>query len=1498
MKVSEYIFDQVKKGNLDTTTGKALLEEVIPDDIAIVGISCEYTNVKDVFEFYYVNKYGMRGFKEFPEQRVQYIPKDHDYLNKGAEHLKTTPEEFLERLCKEKGSYLDDIDTFDPEFFGITKEEAEYIDPTHRLVMKHSYLALEDAGIRLDEVKDSKTAIYVGKDKSITANYRSEIEEDSNYVNSGCWEGILASRLNYIYNLSGGSFVIDTACSSSLVATHLAVKTLRDKEIDTAIVGGIALGLFPRQGSVLDQYSNVETPRAFLKVFDAESQGTIFGEGVGIVILKRLKDAIANNDNIYSVIRGSMINSDGKSNGLTAPNPHAQKDLLLETYERSHISPETVEYIDAHGTGTKLGDPIEVRGLTDAFKKYADKKGYCALTSLKGNIGHTVGAAGVGGLIKMSLALRNKEIFPNESFEAPNEYIKLVDSPFYIPTKVSPWKKGKYPRRGGISSFGFSGTNAHVILEEYETPTENVDDGQVYPFVFSAQSSEQLAQVLKKFVRHANYMTSYRLKDVSYTLIHKRNHFKTSVGFKAQSMTELMDNIKSAITVVETGTNTDEIYTSDTQVISSDMKKMQQHRLKTGYDQFTLDELIKLYMDGYDMALESFEFEGVMTCSLPTYEFKREVLWANVKKYNTYAQAGPSLTIKSTLIKQQVLKTESSDVYSVILSPEDWFVDDHRIGGKRTFSGTTYTELAAELAGLYFETSAFTLEKLYFKKLIQLEDKKRKFLIHVNKTSSKQLDIEVFSYENEDMDNYSTHATFSMKRAEDILIEQVDVNTAFEPYLQTANFGSEENNFFKGRWDFMKHQFRLTRKSSSEVLLSLTLEDEYLEDLNEFHLHPSILDGILGAMVYERAQSYNKTYLPLSYGKFTYTGKRFTQTVYSTTEFLYDTYDDHDVISAQISVYNGNGEVVAYLDKYIMKSFANVYFKPYVHEIVWEQSTINIIDEITPLLLDKKVLVVTDLDLDISRNIELDQAIDCSYADYRQVKEMKVADKYDFVIYAPWLSRETPESHELEHEMLHYFDFAKTVNKVVKKNGKVLIVADNGFTLDPNHTKVNPLNYSLLSSGRVLGLENTGFKTQMIHMHPFNINKILSAALLDDLDGKKVLWDNNIIYEETIIEKKELEPKEVIVTDQDCVIVTGGYGGIGLEYIEQLLNMNKDTHIAIVGRTDTWEVLKEKEQLTTVEADKLAKINKLKLKGTNMAFHPCDVSSEEDVKKLVANLKDIGNIAGVVHLAGVPEEGMLFAKSSEQFMKVVAPKVTGTVLLHKYLKDEPLQFFVTSSSMTTIVGSAGQFSYTFANAFLEGCALMDERISTILWPGWNDTGMALDFGDMAAAEEHLLMKSISSAIGRQYIKLSLENKIDTVIVGEFNMAKVHDYLSEYIRLPHNLSNVESLVAATSIDEVNKVQIKSYEQLKVIGTESQDDVEKFVTVVFASVLDCEEIDIHKSFTDLGGDSLKAFGIYGPISEQFEIDIEVADVFIYPTVAQLSEYVKELLGEQNE
>jgi polyketide synthase PksN len=374
--------------------------------------------------------------------------------------------------CKQ-GGFLTGIDKFDPLFFNISPKEAELMDPQQRLFLEHSWKALEDAGCVVRKLSKQKVGIYVGVS---SLDYLTQIIEKTQaldaHVLMGNDSSILAARLAYHLNLKGPSVAIDTACSSSLVAIHLAYHQIKTGELDMAIAGGIFIMTTP-QFHILTAKTNMLSPEGQCKTFDNEANGMVPAEGVGVVILKSLKKAIEEGDHIYGVIKGSGINQDGNTNGITAPSALSQTNLELEVYKQAQINPETIDYVETHGTGTKLGDPIEISALTNAYRKYTHNKQFCAVGSIKANIGHTITAAGVASIIKVLLAIKHKKIPPVVNFKQPNEHINFKESPFYVPTQLQEWKTNT-KRRAAISSFGFSGTNAHLVIEEYIQNVGNV----------------------------------------------------------------------------------------------------------------------------------------------------------------------------------------------------------------------------------------------------------------------------------------------------------------------------------------------------------------------------------------------------------------------------------------------------------------------------------------------------------------------------------------------------------------------------------------------------------------------------------------------------------------------------------------------------------------------------------------------------------------------------------------------------------------------------------------------------------------------------------------------------------------------------------------------------------------------------------------------------------------------------------------------------------------
>ncbi len=363
------------------------------------------------------------------------------------------------------GGYLDDVDQFDAEFFGIAPREAECMDPQQRLLLELAWEAIEDSGRAPTSLAGSRTGVYVGLANSDYGRLQlADRERLHVYSASGSAFSVAAGRLSYFFGLHGPSVALDTACSSSLSAVHLACQALRLEECDRALAGGVNLILTP-EANIGFSKAGMMAPDGRCKTFDAAADGYVRSEGCALVVLRKLSDAIADGDRVLAVIRGSALNQDGRSGGLTAPNGPAQEAVLRAALAVSGVDPGDVGYVETHGTGTPLGDPIEVGALGNVFAKGRNPAQALAIGSVKTNIGHLEAASGIAGLIKVVLMLGRREIPPHLHFVDPSPHIDWARLPITVPTRVTPWSGAGARLIAGVSSFGFSGTNAHVILE-------------------------------------------------------------------------------------------------------------------------------------------------------------------------------------------------------------------------------------------------------------------------------------------------------------------------------------------------------------------------------------------------------------------------------------------------------------------------------------------------------------------------------------------------------------------------------------------------------------------------------------------------------------------------------------------------------------------------------------------------------------------------------------------------------------------------------------------------------------------------------------------------------------------------------------------------------------------------------------------------------------------------------------------------------------------------
>ena len=496
-----------------------ILKPLQIDDIAIIGMSGRLPDAKDVNEFWENLKAGKDSVKEVPERKWA--------ISKHYGTDKDSPGKSYGKWM----AILDDEDKFDALFFNTSPKEAERMDPQQRLFLEESWKALEDAGYSSTNLSKEKCGVFVGVGQGDYMRHFNNEDIDSHVFTGGA-TSILASRISYYLNLHGPAVSIDTACSSSLVAIHQACQSIRTGESKVALAGGVCV-ITSEQMHIMTSKAGMLSEDGKCRAFDQEANGIVPGEAVGVLVLKSLTEAEKDRDRIYGIIKSSGINQDGKTNGITAPSFESQTRLEKEVYERANINPETITYIEAHGTGTKLGDPIEVKALKETFKFYTNKTNYCSLGSVKNNIGHTLTAAGVSGMIKVLLSLKHKQIPPTINYSELNEHIHLTNSAFYVNTKLKNWKtENNQPRRSAISSFGFSGTNAHMVIEEYHQHKKIVyqsDDPAI--IVLSARNEERLKEQAQNLRTYLEQNKEINLYDVAYTLQVGREGMEERAGY-------------------------------------------------------------------------------------------------------------------------------------------------------------------------------------------------------------------------------------------------------------------------------------------------------------------------------------------------------------------------------------------------------------------------------------------------------------------------------------------------------------------------------------------------------------------------------------------------------------------------------------------------------------------------------------------------------------------------------------------------------------------------------------------------------------------------------------------------------------------------------------------------------------------------------------------------------------------------------------------------------
>jgi phthiocerol/phenolphthiocerol synthesis type-I polyketide synthase E len=505
--------------------------------LALVGMSGRFPGAQNVETFWQNIASGVKSIRLFSDEEL---------LAAGVDPAQLAQPNFVKA-----GSLLEQIDQFDAAFFGYTPREAELMDPQHRLFLECAWEALEGAGYNT-EADHGLIGIYAGS--SFCSYLVNNLYADPDFLATvgvvqasvGNERDALTSTVSYKLNLKGPSVVVQTFCSTSLVAVHMACQSLLNYECDMALAGGVAISV-PHMGGYMYEEGGIVSPDGECRTFDAKAQGSVMGHGVGIVLIKRLADAIESGDHIYAVIRGSAVNNDGSHRvSITAPGLDGQTEVIAEAIENAGVPIESINYIEAHGTATEMGDAVELAAMMKAFEDQTTQKQFCAIGSVKPNVGHLDRAAGVSGLIKTTLALAHKQLPPSLNFEHAGDDIDLQNSPFYVNTQLQDWQVGATPRRAGVSSFGLGGTNAHVILEEAPERDPGSPSRPWQLLLLSAKTETALQQATTNLLAHLQAHPEQALEDVAYTLQSGRNIFQQRRMLVCKDRAEALTLLQSA----------------------------------------------------------------------------------------------------------------------------------------------------------------------------------------------------------------------------------------------------------------------------------------------------------------------------------------------------------------------------------------------------------------------------------------------------------------------------------------------------------------------------------------------------------------------------------------------------------------------------------------------------------------------------------------------------------------------------------------------------------------------------------------------------------------------------------------------------------------------------------------------------------------------------------------------------------------------------------------
>lgn len=1507
----------------------ALLDDHAASEVAVIGFAGRFPGARNIDEFWENLRDGVESVSFFTREEL---------LGSRVDPAELAAPEYVPAKA-----ILEDVELFDAAFFDFSPREAEMLDPQHRVLLECAVEAFEHAGYYPESFK-GRVGVYAGVSAGSYLNVNLSSHEEliervgAYQVDIGNHAEFVPTTISFKLNLKGPSINIQTACSTSLVAVHVACQSLLNGECDMALAGGGSI-TFPHKEGYFYQEEGILSPDGHCRTFDSEARGTVGGEGAGLVVLKRLVDALADGDTIHAVIKGSAVNNDGSLKiGYTAPSVNGQAEVVADALAMAGVSAESINYIEAHGTATALGDPVEIAALTQAFDVDPQTRSFCAIGSVKTNLGHLDAAAGVAGLIKTILALKHRQIPPSLHYKQPNPKIDFARSPFFVNDKLVEWKRAETPRRAGVSSFGIGGTNAHVVVEE--PPSPEPSELQTRPLqllVLSAKTGSALETATANLTEYLKHNSDVNLADVAYTLQLGRGGYSHRRFLVCKDRNDALSALETRdasrlFTLFQEPRHRPVVFMfpgQGTQYVGMARGLYRSERVFREYIDLCAEQLsAHLNLDLREVLFPNAEGEAEANRLLGQTFVTQPALFCI-----EYALA--QLWMSWDVVPAAMIGHSIGEYVAACLANVFSLEDALALVAAR---GQVMQQLpsGAMLAVMLSETETRSL--LHNGLALAAVNGAKNCVVSGTSTAIQALHAQLKQQDVHSQVLHTSHA-FHSEMMESILepftdrVRQVKLNAPAIPFLSNVTGAWQNGGPATDPTYWSRHLRQTVRFADGLGNLLQDAERIFLEvgpghTLNALvRQHPSQIGNqvVLSSLPPARDGHTDTEFLLNSVGKFWlaggqidwarfYAGEQRRRIPLPTYPFERQRYylepkNSYPQEGHKPRSFGKRADVADWFYLPSWRQFDLPHLTKPEQQLPEDRSWLIFCDEsgvgeaLAQRLVQRgKEIVVVHAGEQLRRTADraytLDPAQKNSYD--ALLKELVSRDiKFTKVIHLWTLDKSAVETESFEQAqqsgLYSLLFLTQALAEQSLTNSLEFVVVTDSVQEVNGEESLRPDQATVLGACKVIPQEYPEITCRTIDVVSHIRNAVptqLIDQLLDELTEK--VSERVVAYRGRHRWIQSFEPlrleqgsgAQARLSDGGVYLITGGLGGVGLILAQHLARTHK-AKLALLGRSglpasDAWAQWLEEHDDDDNVSRKIRKVRELEAAGAEVLLLRADVSNEEQMFAAVARtVERFGRIDGVIYgaAAGAGTDKEIRETMPADCMVQFQAKAQGLLVLEKVLQGRDYKFCLMLSSLSSILGGMTFAAYAAANIFMDTFVRKvnqshPETWLTVNWDGWNLDEEVRPGAKLRAGTNDT---AINPEDGGEALERILSiGPIPQILVSTSDL---------YARMERWLSFEDSQTAVT-IEKSEIAVLHPRPNLLNAYVAPSNELEQDLAETWQELLGIEQVGINDNFFELGGHSLLATMVLSRLRKEFGVELPLRSFFESPTVSGLA------------